>query len=75
MEKLLPLPEVEAAVGFKKSQIYALMKKGQFPAAVAIGASRRWKASDVQAWIAEKISQSAAGAGARPRVAASRAQS
>lgn len=60
LEKLLPLPEVEATVGFKKSHIYSLVKQGRFPAPVAIGTSRRWKASDVQAWIAEKVQQSAA---------------
>lgn len=59
-EKLLPLPEVEATVGFKRSHIYSLIKQGQFPAPVAIGTSRRWKQSDVQNWITEKIKQSAA---------------
>ena len=58
-EKLLPLPEVEAAIGFKRSHIYELIKQGQFPAPVAIGTSRRWKQSDVQNWINEKIQQSA----------------
>ena len=58
LEKLLPLPEVEASIGFKRSHIYELIKQGQFPAPVAIGTSRRWKESSVQAWIAEKIQQS-----------------
>ena len=62
-EKLLPLPEVEDTTGFKKSHIYALIKQGLFPAPVAIGASRRWKHSDVQNWIAEKIKQSAEASG------------
>lgn len=57
-EKLLPLPEVEAAVGFKRSHIYALIKQGRFPEPVAIGTSRRWKESDVQGWIVEQIQQS-----------------
>lgn len=57
-EKLLPLPEVELQVGFKRSYIYALLKQGQFPAPVAIGSSRRWRQSDVQNWITEKIQQS-----------------
>jgi prophage regulatory protein len=58
-EKLIPLSEVEAAIGFKKSHIYSLVKQGQFPAPVAIGTSRRWKQSDVQNWITEKIQQGA----------------
>lgn len=57
-EKLLPLPEVEAAIGFKRSHIYALIQQGRFPAPIAIGTSRRWKQSDVQNWINEKIQQS-----------------
>ena len=57
-EKLISLPEVEAVIGFKKSHIYSLLKQGQFPAPVAIGTNRRWKHSDVQNWIAEKIQQS-----------------
>lgn len=56
-ERLLPLPEVEAAIGFKRSHIYSLIQQGQFPSPVAIGTSRRWKQSDVQNWINEKIQQ------------------
>lgn len=59
-EQLLPLPDVEASVGFKRSHIYDLIKKRRFPAPVAIGTSRRWKKSDIQNWIAEKIQQSIA---------------
>lgn len=56
-EQLLPLPDVESSIGFKRSHIYDLIKQGRFPAPVAIGTSRRWKNSDVQKWIAEKIQQ------------------
>lgn len=55
-EKLLSLPEVESVISFKRSHIYALIKQGQFPAPMAIGASRRWKQSDVQNWIADQQS-------------------
>lgn len=56
-EKLLPLPDVEASIGFKRSHIYDLIKQGKFPAPVAIGSSRRWTQSSIQNWIAEKIQQ------------------
>lgn len=59
-EQLLPLTDVEAAIGFKRSHIYDLIKQGRFPPPVAIGTCRRWKQSDIQAWIAEKIQQSTA---------------
>lgn len=57
-EQLLPLTDVEAAIGFKRSHIYDLIKQGRFPPPVAIGTCRRWKQSDIQKWIAEKIQQS-----------------
>lgn len=58
-ETLLPLPKVLAAVGFGRSHVYVLIAKGEFPAPVAIGTNRRWKSSDIQKWIEEKIRQSA----------------
>ena len=58
-EKLLSLPEVEVAISFKRSHIYALIKQGQFPAPVVIGTNSRWPQSAVQNWIAEMIKQSA----------------
>jgi len=57
-EKLLPLPEVEASCGFRRSHIYSLIKQGKFPAPVVIGTRVRWTQSSVQNWIAEKIQQS-----------------
>ena len=59
-EKLLPLNEVEAATGFKRSHLYALKKQGKFPAPVVIGTRVRWTQSSIQNWIAEKIQQSTA---------------
>lgn len=51
-ERLLRLPEVEGLVGLRKSKLYDLVKRGQFPAPVRLGPrSVRWKASAVRAWI------------------------
>lgn len=57
---LLRLPNVCAMVGLSKSQIYRLIRAGQFPAGISLGTnSVAWPAEQVHAWIAEKISASA----------------
>lgn len=56
---LLRLPTVCSVVGLSKSQIYRLIKSGQFPAAIQLGAnSVAWPAEHINAWVAEKISAS-----------------
>ncbi|WP_312246159.1 helix-turn-helix transcriptional regulator [Stutzerimonas nitrititolerans] len=53
---LLRLPSVCALVGLSKSQIYRLIKIGDFPAPVQLGAnSVAWPAERVRDWISEKI--------------------
>ena len=55
-ERLLRLPDVEALTGLKKSSIYDLMRRGEFPAAVKL--SRRavcWNSSAIDRWISERI--------------------
>ncbi len=51
VERLIPLLSVESATGFKSSFIYQLIKEGKFPKPVKIGASSRWRESEVQHWI------------------------
>ncbi|MEL6794651.1 MAG: AlpA family phage regulatory protein [Pseudomonadota bacterium] len=49
---MLRLPDVEAQTGLKKSQIYALMREGDFPSPVAISQrSRGWPSSEIAEWI------------------------
>ena len=49
---ILRLPAVEAQTGMKKTALYAMMRAGTFPKAVAIGPrARGWLASEVSAWI------------------------
>lgn len=56
---LLRLPSVCALVGLSKSQIYRLIRTGEFPAAIPLGAnSVAWPAERVNAWISEKINAS-----------------
>lgn len=56
---LLRLPALCALVGLSKSQIYRLIKAGEFPTAIQLGAnSVAWPAEHVHAWIADKINAS-----------------
>ena len=53
---LIRLPGVCALVGLSKSQIYRLVRAGDFPEPVRIGAnSVAWPAERVNAWVNEKI--------------------
>lgn len=55
-DNLLRLPQVVGRVGFGKSTIYALIKRGQFPSPIALGArARAWISTEVDAWIAQRI--------------------
>lgn len=50
--RILRLPDVLQLVGLSKSSIYALMKAGQFPQPIHLGARAvGWLLSAVQAWI------------------------
>ncbi|QNH79586.1 AlpA family transcriptional regulator [Pseudomonas protegens] len=56
---LLRLPGVCALVGLSKSQIYRLIRSGDFPPGVSLGAnSVAWPAEQVHAWVVQKISAS-----------------
>ncbi|MBA5601886.1 AlpA family transcriptional regulator [Pectobacterium aroidearum] len=55
---LIRLSGVMKKTGLKKSWIYLLMKQGEFPQTVKIGArSVAWVESEVNDWIAARISQ------------------
>lgn len=56
---LLRLPGVCALVGLSRSQIYRLIRAGEFPAGISLGAnSVAWSAEQVHAWVAQKIKAS-----------------
>lgn len=57
-EQLLRLPAVLATVGLGRTAWLDLVKSGQAPASVKIGRATCWPATEVQAWIAERIRQS-----------------
>ncbi len=50
--RLVRCPEVLDRTGYKKSWLYALIRKGEFPAPVRLGARAvAWREGDLQAWI------------------------
>lgn len=56
----MPIAAVTAAVGLSTSRIYELIRAGDFPAGDLIGAqSRRWKSTDIAAWLVEQSEKSA----------------
>lgn len=50
---LLRLPQVCELTGYRRSSIYALIKRGKFPPSVKLagGGAVAWKAADVRTWI------------------------
>ena len=51
MIRLMRLPEVEDAVGLRKSTIYDHIKKGHFPAPVKTGGGQ------INAWVSDEIQE------------------
>lgn len=58
-KQLLRLPTVCERVGFKRSQIYALVKEGQFPVPIHLGPRAvAWDSDEVDGWVHDRIQQS-----------------
>lgn len=56
---LLRRRQVEMRVGLRRSAIYLRLTNGTFPKPIRLGPrSVRWIASEVDAWIAERVAQS-----------------
>jgi Predicted transcriptional regulator len=49
--RLIRLPEVMSMVALRRSSIYGLIGKGQFPAPRKIGRASVWSSAEVQQWI------------------------
>lgn len=57
-QKILRLRAVKEWTGLSRSTIYLMIKNGEFPNSVKIGARAvGWLDSDLQAWIELRISQ------------------
>lgn len=61
MERFLQRKEVEGRVGLKRSKLYDLMARGEFPKPIKIDGAARWPESKVSAWIAARIAESEVG--------------
>lgn len=61
-ERLLRWPEVKHRVGISRSQVHALILKGQFPAPRKLGArSSAWLQSSIDEWIRSRVPAPAKG--------------
>lgn len=56
--KLERMADLQARVGLKKSQLWKLIREGRFPAPIKEGRSSLFVASEVDAWIEDRIRQS-----------------
>ncbi len=54
---LLTIKEVAELISQSRSSIYAKMKGGQFPQAIKLGGSARWKKYEVLAWVHEQAAK------------------
>jgi prophage regulatory protein len=68
-QELLRLPTVLARVGWGRSTLYKRVKEGTFPSPIELGLrARAWIGSEVDEWIAQRISETR-GAPKAPTVA------
>lgn len=56
-ERLLRMRELPSVTGLSRSELYARLKLGAFPAPIPLGTPhvKAWLASDVQSWIREQV--------------------
>lgn len=55
-EVLLRLAEVQARTGISRSQLFELTRRGEFPKPIPlVGRTRAWVASEVDAWVLNRI--------------------
>ena len=60
-QSLLPIRSVQAQTNLGRTKIYDLIRKGEFPAPIKLGArTARWPAAAIDAWIQKKIDAQAA---------------
>lgn len=56
--KILRLRAVQDLTGLSRSMTYLLMKQGDFPKSISLGARAvGWLESDIQAWIESRVSR------------------
>lgn len=50
----LSAKELSRALGLSRTGLYSLCKRGELPAGIRIGHSRRWCVSEVKNWLSKK---------------------
>ena len=55
VNKLIRIAEVMQVTGKARTQLYAAVKTGNFPAPIKDGTASLWVESEVQSWIADRI--------------------
>lgn len=59
-DRFLKLTEVEQLTGYRKTTIYSMISKGEFPARHQIGPNRVvWLDSEVRDWMASRLATAA----------------
>lgn len=54
--RFLRLPEVLFRTGLKRTQIYTLMERGDFPCKVKLGLRAiAWDSTEIDAWVSERL--------------------
>jgi predicted DNA-binding transcriptional regulator AlpA len=53
------LGAVICATAFSKSKVYSLIQRGEFPPGDLVCSSRRWKSTDIAAWLTEQAEKAA----------------
>ena len=62
-DRLIRLPDVEAATGCKKSTIYLLLRRGTFPKPVRLSARMvAWSEAAVLQWVQDQLAGGASAA-------------
>jgi len=59
--RFLRLPDVEAKVGLKKTEIYRRIQKRDFPPPIRLGGASRWVEADIEAWMQQIIARARGG--------------
>ena len=60
--RLERMADLVARIGLKKSQLFALIRRGEFPQPIKCGRSSLFMAGEVDAWINERIRATRGGA-------------
>jgi prophage regulatory protein len=60
---LLRLPAVLALTGLKKTTLYALIKRGEFPSPISLTKrTKAWPSNEIYGWIDSRVSAARGGA-------------